>query len=55
MTKEALDEKVVRPLLQQLTTTNWRVKCEIIKLLKGFLINQAYLNDAVLKIFINLT
>ena len=55
MNKEALDERIVKPLLQQLTTDNWRVKCEIISILKGFLANQAYLNDNVIKMFINLT
>ena len=55
MNKEALDDKIIKPLLQQLTTNNWRIKCEIIKILKGFLTNQVYLSDTTLKMFINLT
>ena len=55
MSKDALDEKIVKPLLQQLTTDNWRVKCEIITILKGFLANQTYLNENVIKMFISLT
>lgn len=53
--KEILDEKIVKPLLQQLTTSNWRAKCEIIDIMKGFLANQVYLNETVVKMFINLT
>jgi len=42
--KEVFDEKIIKPLLSQLNTDNWRVKCEILDILKGFLITQNYLN-----------
>ena len=54
LTKEVLDEKIVKPLLQQLATENWRVKCELIEVLKRFLTHQTYLNESVLKVFISL-
>ena len=44
MNKEILDEKIIKPLLQQLNTNNWRIKCEIINILKGFLVTQTYLS-----------
>jgi len=27
MNKDALEDKIIKPLLQQLTTNNWRIKC----------------------------
>ena len=38
-----------------MSTNNWRIKCEIIKILKGFLLDQTYLSQQVLKVFIGLT
>lgn len=54
ITKEILDDKIVKPLLQQLATDNWRVKCEIIDVLKQFLTHQTFLNETVLKVFVAL-
>lgn len=55
MNKEALEDKIIKPLLNQLSTNNWRIKCEIIKILKNFLLDQTYLNAEVLKVFVDLT
>lgn len=42
-------------MLQQLSTNNWRIKCEIIKILRTFLLDQTYLSQDVLKVFVSLT
>jgi hypothetical protein len=55
MSKEALEEKIIRPLLQQLTTDNWRIKCQIIEILKSFISSQSFLTEGVLKVFFSLT
>jgi hypothetical protein len=55
MSKDALEEKIIKPLLQQLSTDNWRIKCQILEILKSFTSNQSFLNDNVLKVFFNLT
>lgn len=55
MSKEAFEDKITKPLLAQLNTDNWRIKCEIIDILKTFLITQDYLTEPVLKVFVSLT
>jgi len=42
-------------LLQQLTTDNWRVKCQIIEIIKGFIYKEAHLSENVLKVIFALT
>ena len=53
--KEILDDKIIKPLLQQLMTDNWRIKCQIIEILKNFITNQSFLNENVLKVIFSLT
>ena len=55
MSRELLEEKIIRPLLVQLGTDNWRNKCHIIEILRGFLVAQTYLNEGVLKVLFGLT
>jgi len=55
MTRELLEEKIIKPLLQQLGTDNWRNKCQIIEILRGFLVSQAYLTENALKVLFSLT
>lgn len=55
MNKEVLDDKIIKPLLQQLLTDNWRIKCQIIDILKTFIANQSFLNEGVLKVIFSLT
>lgn len=44
MNKDLLDDKIVKPLLQQLLTDNWRIKCQIIDILKTFITSPAFLS-----------
>ncbi len=53
--KDILDDKIIKPLLQQLLTDNWRIKCQIIDILKNFITNQSFLNENVLKVIFSLT
>lgn len=55
MNKDILDDKIIKPLLQQLLTDNWRIKCQIIDILKSFIANQSFLNEGVLKMIFSLT
>lgn len=55
MSKDLLEEKIVKPLLQQLQTDNWRIKCQIIDILKTFIISPVFLSEAVLKAMFSLT
>lgn len=55
MNKDILDEKIVKPLLQQLLTDNWRIKCQIIDILKTFITSPAFLSEGVLKAMFSLT
>ena len=55
MNKEVFQEKIFKPLLQQLATDNWRVKCQIIEILKTFIYKQIHLNEGVLKVIFGLT
>lgn len=55
MSKDLLDDKIIKPLLQQLLTDNWRIKCQIIDILKSFITNQSFLNEGVLKVIFSLT
>jgi hypothetical protein len=38
-----------------LGTDNWRNKCQIIEILRGFLVSQTYLTENVLKALFSLT
>ncbi len=44
MSKDILEEKIIKPLLQQLQTDNWRIKCQIIDILKTFIATPTFLN-----------
>lgn len=55
MSKDVLDDKIIKPLLQQLLTDNWRIKCQIIDILKSFITSQSFLNEGVLKVIFSLT
>ena len=55
MNKEVFQEKIFKPLLQQLATDNWRVKCQIIEILRTFIYKQIHLNEGVLKVIFGLT
>lgn len=55
MSKEAFEDKIVKPLLQQLLTDNWRIKCQIIEVLKTFINTPTLLTEAMLKTVFALT
>lgn len=55
MNKEIFEDKIFKPLLQQLTTDNWRVKCQIIDILKTFIYKEIYLTEAIIKVIFALT
>lgn len=44
MSKDILEDKIIKPLLQQLQTDNWRIKCQIIDILKTFITTPTFLN-----------
>lgn len=55
MSRDVLDDKIIKPLLQQLGTDNWRIKCQILEVLKGVIQNPAFLSEGVLKVLFSLT
>ncbi len=51
---DIIEAKILTPLVNQLNTENWRVKCQLIELMAGFISNSLFLNDQLTTMLVSL-
>ncbi len=52
---EVIEQKILTPLVSQLSTDDWKAKCVLIDLLTGVISNSFFLNDQLTTTLVRLT